>query len=148
MNNLEQLCAEIATLARRNHYCCEDSWYTCPKADGGSSNEQKGYECDCGADEHNAKVDTLLATLAQLKTKTTPTHQETTMFTRKQLQILSEILSVQGLSGATWTHEDIVELRRTTNDALRDMEVIIPIPDHLKLSRFRFKNSGSNQPLM
>jgi hypothetical protein len=78
-----------------------------------------------------------------LKAETTPTHQETTMFTRKQLQILSEILKIQGLSGATWTHEDIVELRRTTNDALRNTEVIIPIPDHLKLPTIRFRSTGS-----
>lgn len=148
MSNLEQLCTEMATLARRNHYCYEDSWYTCPKADGGSSNEPKGHECDCGADEHNAKVNALLATLAQLKTKTTPIHQKPTVFTHKQLQILSEILKIPGLSGATWTYQEIVELRRATDDALRDREVIIPIPDHLKPPRFRFTSSGSNQPLL
>lgn len=54
----------LAALARRHHAYCEDSWYSCPKDEDGCANDQwpKGV-CNCGADEHNAKVDALLAEL-------------------------------------------------------------------------------------
>jgi len=48
----------LAALAKRSHYYCEDEWYSCPKAEDGCANE-----CDCGADEHNAEVDALMALL-------------------------------------------------------------------------------------
>ena len=53
----------LAALAKRSHYYCEDSWYSCPKAEDGCANESRGHECDCGADEHNAEVDALMALL-------------------------------------------------------------------------------------
>ena len=31
------------------HYYCEDSWYSCPKAEDGCANEGAGKECNCGA---------------------------------------------------------------------------------------------------
>ena len=61
MPNIKQTCTELASLARRKHYYCEDSWYSCPKAEGGCANDAEGGECNCGADKHNAKVDALLA---------------------------------------------------------------------------------------
>jgi hypothetical protein len=61
MPNIKQICTELASLARREHYYCEDSWYSCPKAEGGCANDAEGGECNCGADKHNAKVDALLA---------------------------------------------------------------------------------------
>lgn len=45
------------------HRCCEDSWYSCPKNPEGCANEDEGDECNCGADSHNAKVDTVVAEL-------------------------------------------------------------------------------------
>jgi len=57
------LIQQLAGLARRKHYTCEDSWYSCPQSDGGSANEHAGTKCDCGADEHNAKVDAIAAEL-------------------------------------------------------------------------------------
>ena len=39
----------------REHYYCEDSWYSCPKATDGCSQDNDG-ECTCGADDHNAEV--------------------------------------------------------------------------------------------
>jgi hypothetical protein len=46
---------------RRGHYYCEDSWYSCPKADGGCANESEGEDCNCGADKINAIIDSLLS---------------------------------------------------------------------------------------
>jgi len=50
---------------RRKHHMCEDSYYSCPKVgldhEGEScTNEYADYECDCGADEHNAIIDAAL----------------------------------------------------------------------------------------
>ncbi len=50
------LVEELTKLAKRNHYYCEDTWYSCPKAEDGCANEGAGDECNCGADEHNAEV--------------------------------------------------------------------------------------------
>ena len=61
MTDYKQLCSELATLAKRDHYYCEDSWYSCPKAEGGCADDYQGDECNCGADAHNAKVDALLS---------------------------------------------------------------------------------------
>ena len=60
------LCAELAKLARRNHYTCEDAWYSCPKSPDGCANDAAGDECDCGADSHNDKIDELLSLAAAL----------------------------------------------------------------------------------
>lgn len=46
---------KLKDLALRNHYYCEDSWYSCPKHPDGSAKDNDG-ECDCGADNHNAEV--------------------------------------------------------------------------------------------
>lgn len=46
--------------ARRSHYSCEDCWYSCPLSEDGCCNESEGTECNCGASEHNAKIDTAL----------------------------------------------------------------------------------------
>lgn len=53
----------LAALARQGHYYCEDSWYSCPKAEDGCADDRRGPDCDCGADEHNAEVDALMAIL-------------------------------------------------------------------------------------
>jgi len=47
-------------LALRDHYHCEDCWYSCPKSEDGCCNEFiKKDECNCGAEEHNEKVEKL-----------------------------------------------------------------------------------------
>ena len=61
------LCEELAKLARRNHYTCEDTWYSCPKSPDGCANDAAGDECDCGADSHNDKIDELLSLAAALE---------------------------------------------------------------------------------
>lgn len=44
---------------RLTHHCCEDSWYSCPKHEDGCSDDQQDT-CNCGADSHNAIIDTAL----------------------------------------------------------------------------------------
>lgn len=59
------LIEELGKLAMRSHHWVdEDNWYSCPKAPDGCANDAwpKGV-CNCGADEHNAKVEALLAQL-------------------------------------------------------------------------------------
>lgn len=58
--------AALVLLATRQHYYCEDSWYSCPKAEGGCLNEAWGSDCNCGADEHNKRVDEHSQQLAEL----------------------------------------------------------------------------------
>ena len=64
MTTERDLIQQLAGLARRKHYTCEDSWYSCPQSECGSANDNAGAECDCGADEHNAKVDAICAALS------------------------------------------------------------------------------------
>jgi hypothetical protein len=47
--------------ARREHYSCDDCWYSCPKSEDGSCDDAKGDECDCGADAFNATIDEFLS---------------------------------------------------------------------------------------
>ena len=47
----------LKKLAHRVHTYCEDSWYSCPKAEDGCLNEAQGDDCTCGADKHNAEVE-------------------------------------------------------------------------------------------
>ena len=62
---LGALVEQLATLARRGHYHCEDPWYTCPAHPDGSANDDKPADvCDCGADSHNAAVEALQARIA------------------------------------------------------------------------------------
>ena len=47
--------------SKRSHYYCEDSWYSCPAhPDGTSDPDRRGKPCECGADEWNARIDSLL----------------------------------------------------------------------------------------
>jgi len=48
-------------MALRPHYYCEDSWYSCPKAEHGCANDSAGDDCNCGADKHNLGVECLYA---------------------------------------------------------------------------------------
>lgn len=52
-NELEKL--------RIAHYSCEDNWYSCPKSEDGCCNDMwPKDECNCGADKHNAILETAL----------------------------------------------------------------------------------------
>lgn len=50
---------ELKRLAIRPHYICEDCWYSCPKSEDGCYNDAEGTECNCGAESHNERVNTL-----------------------------------------------------------------------------------------
>ena len=52
---------ELAKLATIGHYTCEDSWYSCHKSIDESN------ECNCGADEHNEKVDAIINSISYEK---------------------------------------------------------------------------------
>jgi hypothetical protein len=53
--------------AKREHYYCDDSWYTCPMHPEGTANDEKPKECDCGADKFNAEIDRLLLETSQVR---------------------------------------------------------------------------------
>lgn len=50
---------------RIGHYYCEDSWYSCPQAEGGCADDRRGPACDCGADKWNARVDAAIEALGK-----------------------------------------------------------------------------------
>jgi hypothetical protein len=56
---------EVISL-KAKHYYCEDSWYSCPKAEDGCCNDSKGEECDCGADKQHEKIDLIVAELRRI----------------------------------------------------------------------------------
>lgn len=68
MNDLRKA-AEMALEAlgnnRRDHYYCEDRWYSCPKHEDGCANDSEGNECNCGADKANQEIDSAIAALRQ-----------------------------------------------------------------------------------
>ena len=51
------LARALIVQSKRRHYYCEDSWYSCPKAEDGCADDRRGPECDCGADKWNTIVD-------------------------------------------------------------------------------------------
>lgn len=51
---------EALSRCKRGHYYCEDSWYSCPLAEGGCANDSKAAVCDCGAEAFNAEIDAML----------------------------------------------------------------------------------------
>ena len=51
--------------SRMNHRYCEDSWYSCPKAEDGCANDAEGEECNCGADKYNEELDALLQKISE-----------------------------------------------------------------------------------
>jgi hypothetical protein len=60
MSDKRVVSLEFLQRMKRNHYSCEDSWYSCPKAEDGCSNEAAGTDCDCGADEFNSEIDSVI----------------------------------------------------------------------------------------
>jgi len=60
-DKLRDIIKELAKLAYKEHYYCEDSYYSCPLSCEGCSNDSYPEgTCNCGADEHNAKILELL----------------------------------------------------------------------------------------
>ena len=53
--------------SRIPHNYCEDSWYSCPKAEDGCANDYLAAdECNCGADEYNNDLDEILHKIASI----------------------------------------------------------------------------------
>ncbi len=92
MTDIKHICAELASLAVREHYSCEDSWYSCPKAEGGCANDTEGDECKCGSDAHNAKISELLATALAEPEPQGPTDEELRQLRRENGWPLPELL--------------------------------------------------------
>lgn len=62
--SLDEQVDELAKLATREHFWNDDDgWYTCPAHEEGqlASERYGSRKCQCGADEHNAKVAVLAA---------------------------------------------------------------------------------------
>ena len=57
---IEQL-VKALKVCKISHNDCEDKWYACPKSSGGCADERQGDDCNCGADQHNAAVDSALS---------------------------------------------------------------------------------------
>ena len=49
----------LKILRIKEHYECEDGWYSCPKADGYLGEDDKEH-CSCGMDKQNAIIDAAL----------------------------------------------------------------------------------------
>lgn len=59
----------LRNLAYREHYECEDEFYSCAKVEGSYSpyrTEQLEQVCTCGADDHNNKVNEVYIELLEL----------------------------------------------------------------------------------
>lgn len=56
---LDNITAQLSDLKIR-HHVCDDCWYSCPKSSEGCCDDSQSY-CNCGADEHNARVDAVAA---------------------------------------------------------------------------------------
>jgi len=67
MNENERLRAALEAARIPHHQCDGDPWYSCPKSEEGHicPDDSKGLDCtcpcNCGADEHNARIDEALA---------------------------------------------------------------------------------------
>jgi hypothetical protein len=48
---------------KRNHYYCEDSWYSCPLAPEGCADKDWPEACNCGANIHNERIDEFIKEL-------------------------------------------------------------------------------------
>lgn len=62
-------CEKALEAARREHFSCEDSWYSCPQSLDGCSRDGCGEDCDCGASIVNDKIDAALAAVRALEDK-------------------------------------------------------------------------------
>ena len=55
---------------RREHYYCEDTWYSCPKHEDGCANEAQGDKCNCGVDKANQEIDRAITAIKQARSAT------------------------------------------------------------------------------
>ena len=62
--NLDNVYGNITSQLKQSHHYCEDNWYSCPLHPNGCANADEPYECNCGADKHNAKIDEIITELS------------------------------------------------------------------------------------
>jgi hypothetical protein len=62
INIKSTILAELEALRREHYENEEDAWYSCPKSKGGCGKDSNMMEdvCDCGADDHNARLEKLI----------------------------------------------------------------------------------------
>lgn len=67
-SEIEMLARALVAFAgkRQSHYECEDAWYSCPKHESYAKDDGQ-TECNCGADDHNAYLDSYAPALAIAK---------------------------------------------------------------------------------
>lgn len=78
---LQQDFSTLCVLARRDHSVCDDLYYSCPSS--GAHPHGNDGTCDCGAAEHNAKVDAIVNGLMPRK-KPAPLDAPDGPFTEEQ----------------------------------------------------------------
>jgi hypothetical protein len=61
IKRLSEALRDFAT-PKQSHYECEDAWYSCPKHEGYAKDDGQDV-CNCGADEHNARLELHAAAL-------------------------------------------------------------------------------------
>jgi hypothetical protein len=61
------LALEALEKNRREHYYCEDTWYSCPKHEDGCANEAQGDKCNCGVDKANQEIDRAITAIKQAR---------------------------------------------------------------------------------
>jgi len=66
MDKLRSLIIGLAAKSQRQHNCCVDGWYSCPKNADGCLDPSAGDECNCGTDQHNTKVSEALTEILEL----------------------------------------------------------------------------------
>ena len=64
MNSKSKLIA-MAQALRMGHFGCSDEFYNCP-AHPDYCGKNRERRCDCGADEHNVKLDELISELKNI----------------------------------------------------------------------------------
>ena len=60
-----QMAISALVRSKRTHYTCDDSWYSCPKSEEGCADEGAGKDCTCGADAHNAYIDSVVRNMTR-----------------------------------------------------------------------------------
>lgn len=66
MTKLEELLSVVESLRRKEHsWVDEDCWYSCPMHPEYCGNEGEAV-CLCGLEEHNQKVDKVIALIKEL----------------------------------------------------------------------------------
>jgi hypothetical protein len=93
---------KLAALARRTHRYCEDGWYSCPKAEDGCYDSRQGDACNCGADDHNAEVDLLIASMDMARIRLALAALEVLENRRKAAEMVREFFRKEVGQDAAW----------------------------------------------